>query len=155
MEKSCTLGFLYALFLFYVVSFVCVPFPLSVWGRMWNSIVSVPGHFPFLPFSSTFHEYLMQQKSTNLWTQTLIDPDCITKKQNPIFYWIHKIKPWKVTCYMTEKNSVCWLVQFTWTNIYVYLKTGSKWSTNIRWKPAQSSFQRLMVLTHFDIWLQR
>ena len=30
------------------VSTVCVPFPLGVWGRMWNSIVSVPDHCLFI-----------------------------------------------------------------------------------------------------------
>ena len=28
--------------LFNTVLIVCVPFPFGVWGRMWNSIVSVP-----------------------------------------------------------------------------------------------------------------
>ena len=28
--------------LLYTVLIVCVPFPVGVWGRMWNSIVSVP-----------------------------------------------------------------------------------------------------------------
>ena len=28
--------------LLYVVLIVCVPFPFGVWGRMWNSIASVP-----------------------------------------------------------------------------------------------------------------
>ena len=32
---------------------VCVPFPFGVWGRMWNSIVSVPvlDHCLFINFS--------------------------------------------------------------------------------------------------------
>ena len=28
-----------------------VPFPFGVWGRMWNSIVSVPDHCLFVYFS--------------------------------------------------------------------------------------------------------
>ena len=30
--------------------FFCVPFPFGVWGRMWNSIVSVPDHCLFIYF---------------------------------------------------------------------------------------------------------
>ena len=29
------------------VLIVCAPFPFGVWGRMWNSIVSVPDHCLF------------------------------------------------------------------------------------------------------------
>ena len=35
----------------YVVLIVCVPCPFYVWGRMWNSIVSVPDHCLFVNFS--------------------------------------------------------------------------------------------------------
>ena len=49
LENSCPLGFPFILFLFYAVLSVCVPFPFGVWGRMWNSIVSV--------FSSTLIRY--------------------------------------------------------------------------------------------------
>ena len=36
--------------LLYAVLIVCVPFPFGVWGRMWNSIVSVPNHGLFILF---------------------------------------------------------------------------------------------------------
>ena len=39
--KELSPGFPLVLLLFHAVSFVCIPFPLGVWGRMWNSIVSV------------------------------------------------------------------------------------------------------------------
>ena len=35
---------------FYAVSLVCVPFPLGVMGRMWNSIVSIPDYSLFIYF---------------------------------------------------------------------------------------------------------
>ena len=44
------LEFPFVLFLFYAVCIIYVPFPLGVWGGMWNSIVSVPD----IAFSSTF-----------------------------------------------------------------------------------------------------
>ena len=41
LRNSCPLGFPLILFLFYAVLSVHVPFPFDVWGRMWNSIVSI------------------------------------------------------------------------------------------------------------------
>ena len=32
----------------FAVIFICVPFPHGVWGRMWNSIVSVSDHCLFI-----------------------------------------------------------------------------------------------------------
>ena len=31
---------------------VCIPFPFHVWGRLWNSIVSVPHPSPFIYFAT-------------------------------------------------------------------------------------------------------
>ena len=50
-----SLGFPFVLFLSYVVTIVCVPFLLVVWGRMWNSIALVPGHCLFI-YSATLHK---------------------------------------------------------------------------------------------------
>ena len=48
-------------------------------------------------------------------------------------------------CYMTEEKSVSWLVQFSWINLCVNLKTGSNLSyINI-------SFSRLILLIYFHI----
>ena len=49
-RKSCPLGFLLVLFLVSAVLFVHVPLPFDVYGRMWNSIVSVPDHCLFIYF---------------------------------------------------------------------------------------------------------
>ena len=38
---------------FIAVLAVCVPFPFGVWGRLWNSIVSVPNHSLFIYFLRT------------------------------------------------------------------------------------------------------
>ena len=47
-------------FILYVVLTVCFLFPVSVWGRMWNSIVSVPDHCIFIYFNCTtlVHMYI-------------------------------------------------------------------------------------------------
>ena len=37
--------------LFCAVLIICVPFLSGVWGGMWKSIVSVPGHCLFIYFS--------------------------------------------------------------------------------------------------------
>ena len=37
-------------FIFSVVLVVRVPFPFDVWGRVWNSVVSVPDHCHFIYF---------------------------------------------------------------------------------------------------------
>ena len=34
--------------LLYAILIVCVPFPYGIWGRMWNSNVSVPDHCLFI-----------------------------------------------------------------------------------------------------------
>ena len=39
----------------YVVLIVCVPFPYGVWGRMCNSIISVPEHSLFINTSVLVH----------------------------------------------------------------------------------------------------
>ena len=39
-----TLAFHLYCFYFSAVLVVRVPFPLGIWGRMWNSVVSVPDH---------------------------------------------------------------------------------------------------------------
>ena len=36
--------------LLYAVLIFCVPFPYGVWGRKWNSTVSVPDHCLFIYF---------------------------------------------------------------------------------------------------------
>ena len=38
-------------FIFSAILVVRVPFPFGVWGRMWNSIVSVPDHCLFIYFA--------------------------------------------------------------------------------------------------------
>ena len=45
------LAFHLCCFNFSAVLVVRVPFPFGVWGRMWNSIVSVPDHCRFMYFS--------------------------------------------------------------------------------------------------------
>ena len=40
--------FFYLFFYFSAVFIVGVPFPFSVWGRMWNSLLSVPDHCLFI-----------------------------------------------------------------------------------------------------------
>ena len=37
-------------FIFSAVLVVRVPFPFDVWGRVWNSIVSVPDHYLFINY---------------------------------------------------------------------------------------------------------
>ena len=44
-------------FLFNAVLIVCAPFPFGVWGRLWNSTVSVPDYCLFIYFVQT--KYLM------------------------------------------------------------------------------------------------
>ena len=44
--------------LLYAVLIVCVPFLFGVWGRLWNSIVSVPNHFLFINFDLVIHPCL-------------------------------------------------------------------------------------------------
>ena len=51
-------------------------------------------------------------------------------------------------CYITDENPVTWMVKFTYTDLYVYLKTGSSVSTG-----QYINFQSLIFLTHFDIGL--
>ena len=44
-DRAVLLAFsLVLFFIFRAVLVVRVPFPFGVWGRMWNSIVSVPDH---------------------------------------------------------------------------------------------------------------
>ena len=43
-------------FIFSVDLVVCVPFPFGVWGRMWNSIVSVPERCLFIYFIQQNHD---------------------------------------------------------------------------------------------------
>ena len=50
--KSCRIGFLLVLFLFFAVLIVYVRFPFGVQGRMWNSVVSVPDHCFFINFTT-------------------------------------------------------------------------------------------------------
>ena len=40
--------------LLYAVLIVCVPFPYGVWGRMWNSILSVSDHCLVIYFSNAY-----------------------------------------------------------------------------------------------------
>ena len=61
----------------------------------------------------------------------------------------------KLNCYMTGENPFNWLAQIVFINLYVYLETGLNWSelvwigpqVNIAWKPARTSFQKLIFLT--------
>ena len=46
-ERSLPFGLLV---IFSAVLVVRVPFPFGVWGRLWNSIVSVPDHCPLTTF---------------------------------------------------------------------------------------------------------
>ena len=54
---------------------------------------------------------------------------------------------------MTGENPVSWLAQFVFINLYVYLETRLSRSTSWRqksqfaWKPAQTSFKKLIFLT--------
>ena len=49
LGKSCSLGFSLA-FIFSAVLVVRVPFPFGVFGKVWNSIVSIPDHCLFIYF---------------------------------------------------------------------------------------------------------
>ena len=49
-EGAVTLAFRLCCFNFSAVLVVRVPFPFGVWGRMWNSIVSVPDNCFFIFF---------------------------------------------------------------------------------------------------------
>ena len=49
-ESSCPFGFS-SCFNFSAVLVVRLTFPFGVWGRMWNSTVSVPDHCRFIYFS--------------------------------------------------------------------------------------------------------
>ena len=49
-ERAVLLAFLVCCFNFSAVLVVRVPFPFGVWGRIWNSIVSVPDHCVFINF---------------------------------------------------------------------------------------------------------
>ena len=48
-------------FIFSAVLVVRVPFPLGVWGRVWNSIVSVPDHYLFIYLLEFQCLYLVHQ----------------------------------------------------------------------------------------------
>ena len=49
-ERAVPLAFHLCCFYFCAVFVVRVPFPFDVWGRVWNSIVSVPDHCLFIFF---------------------------------------------------------------------------------------------------------
>ena len=51
-----------AVFNFSAVLTVGIPFPFSVYGRMWNSIVSVPDHC---------HFYLLFDSRQNVWVRNV------------------------------------------------------------------------------------
>ena len=53
-ERTVPLAFRLCCFYFGAVLVVRVPFPFGVWGRMWNSIVSVPDHCLFIYVSICF-----------------------------------------------------------------------------------------------------
>ena len=46
------------------VEIVCVPFPFGVWGKMWNSIVSVPDELPYVHFAACDR---LMNNGVNLW----------------------------------------------------------------------------------------
>ena len=48
-ERGVPLAF-HLCYFYFSVLVVCVPFPFGVWGRVWNSIVSVPDHCLFTYF---------------------------------------------------------------------------------------------------------
>ena len=49
-EREYLLAFHFAVLL-YAILIVCVPLPCGDWGRMWNSIASVPDHCLFIYYS--------------------------------------------------------------------------------------------------------
>ena len=49
-ERAVPLAFPLCCFNLSAVLVVRVPFPFGVWGRMWNSIASVPDHCLFIYF---------------------------------------------------------------------------------------------------------
>ena len=59
---------------------ICFPFPLSVLGRMWNSISSVPDHCFFVFFPCTWNEILSKtsehflQRPCDKWGGSQADP---------------------------------------------------------------------------------
>ena len=61
-ERAVPLAFHLCRFNFSAVLVVCVPFPFGIWGRMWNSIVSVPDLFYFL------YHLVMHSKDADQWT---------------------------------------------------------------------------------------
>ena len=52
-ERAVVLAFHLCCFNFSAVLVVRVLFPFGVWGRMWNSIVSVPDHCLFIDFGDS------------------------------------------------------------------------------------------------------
>ena len=44
-KRADILGIRLGCFFLYAVLIISIPFPYGVWGRMWNSIVSVPDHY--------------------------------------------------------------------------------------------------------------
>ena len=59
-ERAVPLPFPFCCF-FSVVLIVCVPFPIGVQGRMWNSIVSVADHCLFIYFKTGLWEGPLDQ----------------------------------------------------------------------------------------------
>ena len=51
-ERAVPLAFFFCCFYFSAVLIVGVPFPFGVYGRMWNSIVSVPDRCLFIYFTA-------------------------------------------------------------------------------------------------------
>ena len=75
-ERAVPLAFHLCCFYFSAVLIVGIPFPFGVYGRLWNSIVSVPDHCLFIYFS------LM--KVQDLADKKVIDPELIQKDlKNP------------------------------------------------------------------------
>ena len=55
LERVVPLAFHLCCFNFSVVLVIVrVSFPFDVWGRMWNSVVSVPDHCLFIYFKKTY-----------------------------------------------------------------------------------------------------
>ena len=56
-EGAVPLAFHFCCFYFSAVIIISVPFPFGVWGRMWNSIVSVPDHCLFMYLTLAYQHY--------------------------------------------------------------------------------------------------
>ena len=89
-ERVVPLAFHLCCFKSSAVLVVRVPFPFGVWGRMWNSIVSVPDHYLFIYFGSMKSYVLIKVAASalSLSNSPLDQYDfsgrCLSHNQDPV-----------------------------------------------------------------------